>query len=248
VALDLSRDCTFTGPALPAPFVQADLEKELERHKLLPKTTGPDGQALKEEWESYRRRLRELVVRGGALRVRNCVVEPLITRLGYAKLEAADPVETREGKEPGGALLLTADGSGKLRVWATEFNEDLDAPARRGSAYRYSHLRIAQRVLLTAGERLGLLTNGVELRLLISDPTRLAGGDRHRSRLEAEPRRSGFVPAAACPRIAGGSPEAPRDHRQGAPAAGARHQGAARPSAAGHPGLLARRARSSRQS
>jgi hypothetical protein len=173
VALELSRDCTFSGPALPAPFVQSDLEKELDRHKLLARTTGIDGQALKERWDSYRRRLRELVVRGGALRVRNCVVEPLIEPLGYARLEAADPVETREGKEVGGALLLTADGSAKLRVWTTELNEDLDAPARRGAAYRYSHLRVAQRVLLAAGERLGLLTNGVELRLLISDPARL---------------------------------------------------------------------------
>jgi hypothetical protein len=173
VALDLARDCTFSGPALPAPFVQSDFEKELERHKLLPKTTGADGQALKERWDSYRRRLRELVARGGALRVRNCVVEPLIEALGYTSLEAADAVETREGEEAGGALLVSADGTAKLRVWTTDLNEDLDAPARRGAAYRYSHLRVAQRVLLAAGERLGLLTNGVELRLLICDPARL---------------------------------------------------------------------------
>ena len=49
---------------------------------------------------------------------------------------------------------------------------DLDTPARRGAAYRYSHLRIAQRVLLAAGERVGILTNGVQLRVLISDPAR----------------------------------------------------------------------------
>jgi hypothetical protein len=173
VPLDLSRDCTFIGPALPAPFVHGDLEKELERLKLLLKTTGAEGPALKEEWESYRRRLRELAVRGGPLRVRNCVIEPLVERLGYAKLESADEVETREGKEGGGALLLSEDCGARLRVWTTELNEDLDAPARRGAAYRYSHLRIAQRVLLATGERLGLLTNGVELRLIISDPARL---------------------------------------------------------------------------
>ncbi|MFL9456937.1 N-6 DNA methylase [Tolypothrix campylonemoides VB511288_2] len=69
-------------------------------------------------------------------------------------------------------MLVSADGKAKLRVWCVDFETDLDAPARRGSAYRYSHLRIAQRVLLTSGERLGLLTNGVELRLLISDPAR----------------------------------------------------------------------------
>ena len=40
-------------------------------------------------------------------------------------------------------------------------------------AYRYSHLRIAQRVLKATGERLGLLTNGVEAILLISEPARI---------------------------------------------------------------------------
>jgi hypothetical protein len=48
----------------------------------------------------------------------------------------------------------------------------LDAPNRRGRAYRFSHVRVAQRVLLAQGERVGLLTNGAELRLLISDPAR----------------------------------------------------------------------------
>src|SRR5437763_29963 len=38
--------------------------------------------------------------------------------------------------------------------------EDLKDPSRRGRAYDYSHLRVAQRVLLAAGERLGLLTSG----------------------------------------------------------------------------------------
>ena len=69
-------------------------------------------------------------------------------------------------------MLVTKDGKSQLRVWTTTFDEDLDAPAKRGHAYRFSHLRIAQRVLLACGERLGLLTNGVELRLLISDPAR----------------------------------------------------------------------------
>jgi hypothetical protein len=57
-------------------------------------------------------------------------------------------------------------------VWTTDLNMDLDAPARRGAAYRYSYLRIAQRVLLASGERVGLLTNGLQLRILLSDPAR----------------------------------------------------------------------------
>lgn len=170
MALELQQHCTFTGPALPEPFVQFELEKELNKAGLLAKMTGQDGQELQAAWEAYRRHLRELAVTGGTVRVRNHVVEPLVERLGYAQLEPAADVETREGRESGGHLMV--NGQGRLRVWCTSLDEDLDAPVRRGAAYRYSHLRIAQRVLLTCGERLGLLTNGVELRLLISDPAR----------------------------------------------------------------------------
>ena len=172
MALDLS-DCQFFGPALPVPFVRFELEKEFTSRKLLPKKLGNDGEKLRRHWDLYRRHLQELAASGGPLRVRNKVIEPLIELLGYQKLEAADNVQTREDFESGGNLLLTADGGDKLRVWTTSFNEDLDAPAKRGRAYRFSHLRIAQRVLLTTGERLGILTNGVELRILISDPARL---------------------------------------------------------------------------
>jgi hypothetical protein len=169
--LELS-DCQFTGPALPEPFVKFELENELTKLKLLPKTTGIEGKELKEDWQAYRRHLAQLAVRGGPLRVRNQAIEPLCQRLGYTdEIVSGDEVETREGRESGGHLLTGPDGT-KLRFWATDLDEDLDAPAKRGQAYRFSHLRIAQRVLLASGERVGLLTNGVELRLLISDPAR----------------------------------------------------------------------------
>jgi hypothetical protein len=171
MALDLA-DCQLLGPALPEPFVRFELEKELANRKLLPKITGEEGKKLRERWEIYRRHLRELADSGGTLRVRNTVVEPIIELLGYAQIDAADAVQTREDREAGGNLMSTADGRSKLRVWTTPFNEDLDAPSKRGRAYRFSHLRIAQRVLLASAERFGLLTNGVELRLLISDPAR----------------------------------------------------------------------------
>jgi hypothetical protein len=166
--LALLQHCTFTGPALPEPFVRFELEKELTKAKLLQKNTGNEGKELQESWTVYRRKLRELATRGGALRVRNHVIAPLLKLLGYDRIESAGDVATREGLESGGELLVSADGKAKLRMWCVDFETDLDAPARRGSAYRYSYLRIAQRVLLTSGERLGLLTNGVELRLLIS--------------------------------------------------------------------------------
>lgn len=171
MALNLT-DCMFEGPALPPPFVKFELERELTRHKLLPKTTGAEGKRLKKEWDFYRRKLRDLAASGGPLRVRNHVIEPLLGLMGYARIEDAPDVQTREDMESGGALLISEDGAAKLRVWSTPFNEDLYAPSKRGRAYRFSHLRIAQRVLLTAGERLGLLTNGVQLLLLVSDPAR----------------------------------------------------------------------------
>ncbi|BDA73996.1 hypothetical protein CAL7716_081620 [Calothrix sp. PCC 7716] len=169
--LELLQHCTFTGPALPEPFVRFELEKELTKAKLIPKNTGSEGKELQEAWTVYRRKLRELVARGGALRVRNHIITPLLTLLRYDRIESAGEVATREGLESGGELLVNASGD-KLRVWCVDFETDLDAPAKRGSAYRYSHLRIAQRVLLASGERFGLLTNGVELRLIISDPAR----------------------------------------------------------------------------
>ena len=149
-----------------------ELEKELTSRKLIAKKTGDEGKHLRGRWDVYRRHLQELAASGGPLRVCNRVIEPLVELLGYTSIEAAENVQTREDREPGGNLLLSADRQSKLRVWTTAFNEDIEAPAKRGRAYRFSHLRIAQRVLLTSGERLGLLTNGVELRLLISDPAR----------------------------------------------------------------------------
>jgi hypothetical protein len=165
--LNLS-DIRFTGPAFPEPFVRFELEKELK--DLLPKATGDVGRVLTESWDAYRRQLRELVSQGGPIRVRSTVIEPLVQRLGYEQIETAPEVATREGQESGGCLLV--NGADRLRVWTTALGEDLDAPVKRGHAYRYSHLRIAQRVLLATNERVGLLTNGVDLRILISDPAR----------------------------------------------------------------------------
>jgi hypothetical protein len=64
MALDLS-DCQFQGPALPEPFVKLELEKELLRLQLLPKTTGAEGRDRAQHWESCRRKLRELGASGG---------------------------------------------------------------------------------------------------------------------------------------------------------------------------------------
>jgi hypothetical protein len=131
------RDCSFVGPAFPEPFVQFELETELAaKANLLPTTTGAQGRELQALWDMYRRKLRELIS-GGPRRVRNHVVEPLLQRLGYERISDAGDIGTREGAEDGGALLTAPDGT-TLRVWCTEYNEDLDAPTRRGAAYRFS--------------------------------------------------------------------------------------------------------------
>src|ERR1019366_9871356 len=89
-------------PCLPEPFVRFELEKELSRLNLLPKNTGVEGKQLQVSWESYRRKLRELAVRGGPLRVRHCVLDPLTEGLGFARSEAAPKGETPEGRKDGG--------------------------------------------------------------------------------------------------------------------------------------------------
>ena len=172
MALDL-RDCGFVGPALPEPFVIFELEKHLRKANLLPGTTGAQAKALPQPtWEAYRRKLRAFGERGGPIRVANHVFEPLIESLGYATMAREAEVATREGMEDGGWVMTTADGNTRLRVWAVEAGTDLDAPNRRGRAYRFSVSRVAQRVLLARNERVGLLTDGDELRLLICDPAR----------------------------------------------------------------------------
>jgi len=53
--LDLTTDCTFTGPALREPFVKFNLEAEFNRLSLLPKTTGSDARAFDKHWHFIRR-------------------------------------------------------------------------------------------------------------------------------------------------------------------------------------------------
>lgn len=158
------------GPALPAPFVEHELKGLLTKRKLLPKSTGKDAKALEERWQVVRRKLGMLGEHGLGVRVRNHVLEPLLPLLGYSEIAAQETVRTREGDEDGG-LLLKAEKSA-LRAWCWPIGTDLDAPSKRGHAFRFSPARVAQRVLLAKGERFGLLTDGSELRFLLCDPAR----------------------------------------------------------------------------
>lgn len=163
--LTLTADTTFFGPALPEAFVQHELEGILG--KALPSAKEVDGL-----WHALHKALREPLSNAGAIRVRNMVVMSWAKGVGYEELFTAEQVKTREGLEDGGWILPSSKGN--LRVWSYEYETDLDAPTKRGLNHRFSPTRVAERVLLATGERLGLLTNGVELRLIFSDPARRA--------------------------------------------------------------------------
>lgn len=148
--LDLT-DCTLSGSALPEPFLLDAIERVADLPTL-------------PTWDSLRGQFRG----GGAKRVHASVTAQLSGALGYDRPVAQTAVITREGAEDGGWMLSSRNGT-SLRAWSVGSDMDLDAV---GAAYRYSPTRIAQRVLLTRGERAGLLTNGDTVRLLLCDPAR----------------------------------------------------------------------------
>ena len=162
MTLDL-QDCTFTGPALPEPFVGFELAGQLTRLGLLSNT---QDKAFERDWGALRRQFRSS---GGPQSLCNHIIAPLATRLGFDPPAQEDEVSTREGMEGGGWIMRAPCGT-RLRAWSFASGTDLDAPHRSGRAYRFSPMRSAQRVLLVTGERLGLLTDGDELRLLLCDP------------------------------------------------------------------------------
>ncbi len=200
MTLDLS-DCTFVGPAFPAPFVHFELTEHLSRLGVLQTACA---------WKPFRQQLRPA---GGAQRVCNHVIVPLASRLGFGSPVRQDDVSTREGAEDGGWLMSAPCGT-RLRAWAVADDTDLDAPSRAPRAYRFSPTRGALRVLLASGERLGLLTDGRELRLLICDPVRsgshiavpLGAADGWRNR-DVVPDSFRLVLAMASPRGIAALPE-----------------------------------------
>ncbi len=168
----IERECTFNGPALPEPFVKLSLADELKKRGLILPEMGDDAKARQARWDVFRRKLGKVPPHAGAIAVKQRVLEPLAALLGYARIERAEDVKTREGDEDGGWLLVGDDGSSRLRAWTVDRDTDLDAPKKRGHAFRFSHGKIAQRVLLEEKERVALLTDGTELRVLLCDPAR----------------------------------------------------------------------------
>jgi len=174
----------------------------LEKRALLPSP----GRPFEQGWNTVRRQLHSLGGSGGTLRIYNHIIAPLAPYLGYGTPQPQEPVATREGVEDGGWLMHAQDGA-RLRAWSVGADIDLDAPHRSGRAYRFSPARSASRVLLGAGEQVGLLTDGAELRLLLCDPARPdshfaipltgAGGWHERS---LPPDSYRVLLALACPR------------------------------------------------
>jgi hypothetical protein len=166
MTLSLGDDVLFQGPALPEAFVRHELEKMLGTHL-------PRPRAVQGDWEKFRKSLRQpLTLQSGRWRIKNVVLDPLLLSLGYEARPAGDPVRTREGPE--GPGLLWGRDAVRIRAFPCDYQADLDAPAEKGLTYRHTPQRIAERILLATGERVGLLTNGDELRLLLSDPARPA--------------------------------------------------------------------------
>ena len=161
MSLDL-HECSVAGPALPEAFLRFELGSMLEKRGLLPRTT----KSLEQGWDILRRHVRALGGAGGPLRVNNHIVAPLASCLGYGAPQRQEVVATREGLEDGGWLMHAPDGA-RLRGWSVGADNDLDAPHRSGRAYRFSPARSASRVLLSAGELAGLLTDGTGTALAI---------------------------------------------------------------------------------
>lgn len=153
MTLDLG-DCTFSGAALPAAFLQGGLA-------LTPRA---DVEAV---WDRFRIGLRG----GGQQRVHTSVTARLAAVLGYGHPVQQQPVSTREGKEDGGWLLRAGNGSA-MRTWTFGEDVDPDLPVESGRGRRETPTRIAQRVMMSAGERIGLIVNGQIIRVLLCDDAR----------------------------------------------------------------------------
>jgi hypothetical protein len=179
-------DCEFVGPLLTPGFTTHGLPALLARHGLYPDGAIPG-------WQSIHRGLSDFAALGGPVRVLRHVVNPLAAALGYHEVRREEDVATREGPEDGGYSLRDTSGA-LLRTWPVGTDIDLDAPSKRGSAMRVSPARRAVRVLRARGERIGLVTNGAVLRLILCDP---AGADSQV--VVALSGRAGWASQAAVP-------------------------------------------------
>jgi hypothetical protein len=160
-------DCEFSGPLLTSGFVASGLDSLLSRLQLYPSDRDTD-------WATLIHELREFAATGGPLRVLNHVLRPLASALGYSDVTAADPISMWDGPEDQG-YVLKARNDIHVRAWPVGAEFELGSTIRRGTAVRASPLRRAGRVLRFREERAALVTNGVSLGLVLSDPSGAEG-------------------------------------------------------------------------
>src|SRR3954463_8511591 len=103
MTLDLD-DTALGGTALTPLFLRFELGALLARRGLL---VPPDMPA----WHAWRARVRGGGRLAGPLHVHNHVIAPLAPCLGYAVPVRQSPVQTREGAEDGGWLMVAPDGA-----------------------------------------------------------------------------------------------------------------------------------------
>ncbi|MSP01927.1 MAG: hypothetical protein EXR07_12885 [Acetobacteraceae bacterium] len=164
----MRSDLDMVGPLLTPGFVARELPGLLTRLDLNPS----DAAAT---WKQAQEGLHAFAETGGPVRVLRHVIEPASLAFGYREVRRQEGVSTREGIEDSG-YLLRADCGPTLRAWALGSDTDLESASKHNSAARGSPARRAVRVLRACGETIGLITNGLELRLLLCDPT---GPDSH---------------------------------------------------------------------
>jgi len=140
-----------------------------EIETLLHARPGEAEQELAASWSAYRDNLCRLGSVCSPSEVEELVLKPLAERLGYGSMAHQELVVTVVGPRDGGWLLQDEESGGQLRCWSVDRGIDLDVPRTRDGVVAGSPQNSALNVLLATGERAGLLTNGDELRFLVSD-------------------------------------------------------------------------------
>lgn len=156
----MQYDCELNGPSLTPAFASQALPALLARLGLY--ACEPVA-----GWRKIQGELREFAGTGGSTRVLRHLINPLAAALGYEDVRRQEMIATREGLEDAG-YALTASAT-TLRVWPVGSDIELETPSKRGAATRISPLRRASRILRSRGERVGIVTNGIELRLILCD-------------------------------------------------------------------------------
>ncbi|HEY5960415.1 MAG TPA: hypothetical protein VIV60_27870 [Polyangiaceae bacterium] len=157
--LDLS-ELDVTGLAIPSSYLRHELETWLVARKLFDATLAD--QSLQEASAVFGCLAAPMQAERAA--------EALKTWLAYDLMEFGEAIAC--GAVDGalvGYRLVSTSSTAVLRIWLVPHGVTLDTPCGDGIAYRYRAAAVAERKLRQAGDKIGLLTNGRELRVLFAD-------------------------------------------------------------------------------